>query len=122
LARPLQPAQGMRGPRRLGHHQNPLPQDPFQFSDGLLTDLEGIVKSIAVHNPAAAVHLGELIIKTAERLSFFPERHPRVQQRPGVRRCIVKKHFKIFYRVLLQSKTVEVLRCWDGRRESVPFL
>jgi len=33
LAQPLQPALGMRGPGRLGHQQNPLPQDPFQFSE-----------------------------------------------------------------------------------------
>jgi hypothetical protein len=35
LARPLQPTAGMRRPRRLGHHQNPSPQDPSKFSDGL---------------------------------------------------------------------------------------
>ena len=29
-------AAGMRLPRRLGHRQNPSPQDPTQFSDGLL--------------------------------------------------------------------------------------
>jgi len=36
LARSLQPALGMLGPRRLGHSQNPSPQDPAQFSDTLL--------------------------------------------------------------------------------------
>jgi len=35
LARSLQPALGMLGPRRLGHSQNPSPQDPAQFSDTL---------------------------------------------------------------------------------------
>ena len=29
------PAAGMCRLRRLGHHQNPLPQDPFLFSDRL---------------------------------------------------------------------------------------
>jgi len=29
----------MRGPRRLGHRQNPLPQNPFQFSDRLSTTI-----------------------------------------------------------------------------------
>ena len=55
-------------------------------------------------------------------MSFFPERHPKVRQRPGVRRFIVKKHFKVFYRVLAASQTVEVLRCWDGCREFDPLL
>src|SRR5687767_16032225 len=36
LARTLQPAAGMRGPRRLGHGQNPSPQDPTQFQNRLL--------------------------------------------------------------------------------------
>ena len=36
LARPLQPAEGMLGPRRLGHGQNPSPQDPTQFQNRLL--------------------------------------------------------------------------------------
>ena len=30
-----QPALGMCGPHRVGHRQNPLPQDPFQFPDRL---------------------------------------------------------------------------------------
>ena len=92
------------------------------FKDTFLADLEQIVKSIALHNPGAAYKLGEQIVHFAESLSFFPERHPRVRQRPGVRRFIVKKHYKVFYRVLAAAQTVEVLRCWDGRRESDPLL
>ena len=60
------------------------------FKDTFLVDLESIVKQIAIHNPDAARHLGDLIIKTAESLCFFPERHAKVRQRPGVRRFIVK--------------------------------
>jgi len=41
LARSLQPALGMLGPRRLGHSQNPSPQDPAQFSDTLLVFFVG---------------------------------------------------------------------------------
>ena len=92
------------------------------FKETFLVDLERMVKLMAVHNPPAARQFGDLIIKSAESLRFFPERHPRVRQRPGVRRFIVKKHFKVFYRVLSPSRTVEVLRCWDGRREFDPIL
>jgi plasmid stabilization system protein ParE len=92
------------------------------FKDTFLADLERIVRLIAVHNPAAARKLGELIVQTGESLSFFPERHPRVRQRPGVRRFIVKKHFKVFYRVRHESRTVEILRLWDGRRANDPVL
>jgi plasmid stabilization system protein ParE len=92
------------------------------FKDTFLADLERIVRLIAIHNPAAARKLGNMIIQTADGLCFFPERHPKVRQRPGVRRFIVRKYFKVFYRVRPESQTVEVLRCWDGRRESDPIV
>jgi plasmid stabilization system protein ParE len=92
------------------------------FKDSFSEDLERILRKIAVDNPIAAWNLGALIIQSGESLIFFPERHPKVRQRPGVRRFIVKKYFKVFYRVQHGSQTVEVLRCWDGRRESDPIL
>jgi plasmid stabilization system protein ParE len=66
------------------------------FKDPFLADLERIVRFIAAHNPSAARKLGDMIIQAAESLSFFPERHPKVRQRPGVRRFIVRNHFKVF--------------------------
>ncbi len=90
------------------------------FRETFLDNIERIVRRIAAHNPDAAHKLGEIIIQTSEGLSFFPERHPRVRQRPMLRRFIVKKYFKIFYRVQPESKTVEILRCWDGRQETEP--
>ena len=90
------------------------------FRETFIEDLEGIVRSIATHNPEAAHALGEIMISTAESLNFFPERYPGIRQRPGIRRFIVKRHFKVFYRVQHDSKTVEILRCWDGRRETEP--
>ena len=90
------------------------------FRDTFLEDLERVVRSVAVHNPSAAQKLGELIISAGESLSFFPERHPRVRQRAGIRRCIVRKYFKVFYRVRQENMTVEILRCRDGRRGIEP--
>ena len=60
------------------------------------------------------------MIRISESLNFFPERYPTVRQRPGIRRFIVKKHFKVFYRVRHEPKIVEILRCCDGRREGDP--
>ena len=92
------------------------------FKDTFRADLEHIVRWIAVHNPDAARRLGEHIIQMNESLSFFPERHPRVRQRHGVRRFIAGRHFKVFYRIQSGSRTVEILRCWDGRRGTEPTL
>jgi plasmid stabilization system protein ParE len=60
------------------------------FKDTFLADLERIVRLIAVHNTSAARKLGDMVIQSGESLCFFPERHPKVRQRPGVRRYIVK--------------------------------
>jgi toxin ParE1/3/4 len=91
------------------------------FKDSFLEDLERIVRAVAVDNPGAARKLGEVIIRAGESLSFFPERYPQVRQRPGIRRYVVRRHFKIFYRVVEESRMVEVLRCWDARRGGDPI-
>jgi plasmid stabilization system protein ParE len=69
------------------------------FKEPFIHDLEQIVRWIAAENPDAARNLGNLIVDRCESLSFFPERHPRVRQRTGIRRFVVQKHFKVFYRV-----------------------
>jgi plasmid stabilization system protein ParE len=66
------------------------------FKDTFLADLEAIVRFIARDNPSAARRLGEIIVQSSESLSFFPERHPRVRQRPEIRRFIVRNYFKVF--------------------------
>ena len=76
------------------------------FRDTFLDDLERVLRHIAAHNPEAAHRLGEIIVQKSESLSFFPERHPRVRQRPAIRRFIVKKYFKVFYRVQNAAKSV----------------
>ena len=66
------------------------------FCETFLEDLEQLVKSVAVHNPVAALNLGEAIVAASEALTIFPERYPRVRSRPEIRRLIVKTHFKVF--------------------------
>jgi plasmid stabilization system protein ParE len=90
------------------------------FTETFLDDLGRIVRLIAADNRAAGQKLGQLLIHRCESLSFFPERHPRVRQRPELRRFVVRKYFKIFYRVRYKPPIVEVLRCWDARQEEGP--
>jgi len=90
------------------------------FKDSFLEDLERLMKRGVVNNPSIARKVCDLILRMGESLNFFPERHPKVRQRPGIRRFVVKKVFKVFYRVHHDSNTVEVLRCWDGRQERDP--
>ncbi len=90
------------------------------FKQTFLEDLEPLVRSIAVHDPIAAHNLGKIIIQRGESLSVFPERYPKVRQRPAIRRYIVRKNFKVYYRIDYTSKAVEILRLWDARRETEP--
>jgi plasmid stabilization system protein ParE len=90
------------------------------FKDSFVNDLQQIIVAIAEINPDVARKLGDSIISKAESLVFFPERFPLVRQRRGIRRLIVMEHFKVFYRVLENTKTVEILRLWDGRKKFDP--
>lgn len=92
------------------------------FRETFLGDLERLVRRIAAEDRAAAARLGHAIVSQAERLAFFPERHPRVRQRPTLRRYIVARHYKVFYRVRREAALVEILRCWDGRQDGWPEL
>jgi plasmid stabilization system protein ParE len=92
------------------------------FKDPFLEDLEQIVRGIAAVNADAARRLGDAIVTAGEALEFFPQRHPRVRQRLDLRRFIVARHYKVFYRIQHDRKTVEILRCWDGRRGAEPSI
>ena len=92
------------------------------FRDAFLADLESLLRSIAAENPTAAIKLGDTIVQRGESLAFFPERYPRVRQRWGVRRFIVRKYFKVFYLIDHEKRIVEIMRCWDGRRQIDPAL
>jgi toxin ParE1/3/4 len=92
------------------------------FRDTFFADLESLLKSVAAENPSAALRLGNKIVGRGENLSFFPERYPKLRQRPEIRRYIVQRYFKVFYRIDHEARVVEILRCWDGRRESDPAL
>jgi plasmid stabilization system protein ParE len=93
-----------------------------EFTDSFLADLEQIVRKIAEADRRAAARLGESIVFHGEALAFFPERNPHVRQRPALRRYIVARHFKVFYRVRSETRVVEILRCWDGRRGTDPTI
>lgn len=90
------------------------------FTEPFCSDLEGILEHIAAQDPTAAGKLGNRTIDLCEALSFFPERYPRLRRRPTIRRLMVGKHYKVFYRIKRAERLVEVLRLWDGRRGSDP--
>ncbi len=91
-----------------------------EFKDSFLDVLEQIVAGIAGENATAAGTLGEMIVAAAESLAFFPQRHPCVRQRPMLRRFVVARYYKVFYRIQPENRLVQFLRVWDGRRGCEP--
>lgn len=75
-------------------------------------DLDNIVGYIAQDNPANAKKFGKALRDKAKQLAEFP--HTGRLGRPGLpdwlRELVVHKNYIIFYRVLDESRTVEVLR------------
>lgn len=75
-------------------------------------DLEGIVDYIAQANPLRAEEFGQELREKVELLAD----HPMLGRkgRPGlpatVRELVVHRNYLVFYRVLEESSTVEILR------------
>lgn len=99
-----------------------MAEEPAAFkivwTDPALDDLSEIVRYVAADDPSAAERLGQAFLNQVSLLSNFPHlgapyrrrKHPEVRETP----C---RGYRIFYRVLEQSRTVEVLRVWHGARD-----
>ena len=90
------------------------------FTDTFCRDLEVILGRISADDPTAANKFGDRVIDMCEALNFFPERYPKVRLRTNIRRLVVGKYYKVFYRIKHGKRAVEILRLWDARRGSTP--
>jgi toxin ParE1/3/4 len=75
-------------------------------------DLRGIVRYIAKDNPTRAKSFGKELRDKAKPLAQHPELGR--QGRPGLpewlRELVVHPNYIVFYRVLAEARTVEILR------------
>ena len=84
-------------------------------------DLEGIVDYIAADNPLRAEEFGQELREKVLNLAD----HPKLGRkgRPGlpawVRELVVHRNYIVFYRVLEQSSTVEILRVRHAAQQMV---
>jgi len=88
------------------------------WTESASDDLESIVTQLAQVNPAAAERIGNAILKHVEVLRAFPRIGPRYAKDPhrGIREILCGK-YRIFYRVIEKSQSVEILTVWHGARE-----
>lgn len=88
------------------------------ISKPALRDLGTIVRFIArtPHgNPEFAHKIGNELIVLSESLATLPRRGTPVCRRPGLRK-LSHRYYLIFYQVNEASRTVEIVRIWDGRQ------
>ena len=75
-------------------------------------DLRGIVRYIGKDNPTRAKSFGQELRDKAKSLAQHPElgRHGRPGLPEWLRELVVHPNYIIFYRVLDEARTVEILR------------
>uniref|UniRef100_UPI001C218735 type II toxin-antitoxin system RelE/ParE family toxin n=1 Tax=Nocardia alni TaxID=2815723 RepID=UPI001C218735 len=75
-------------------------------------DLDGIIDYIAKGNPTRAETFGQELREKAQKLADHPMlgRSGRPGLQKGVRELVVHKNYIVFYRLLPDTSTVEILR------------
>lgn len=88
------------------------------WTDEAITDLRQLVEFIAQENPAAAVKLGEEIIRKSLQLSEQPRlgRRLRELKRDTLRELIIRP-YRLIYEIDDQAGTIRVRVLWHGARQ-----
>lgn len=72
-------------------------------------DLRAIVQTIGKDNPARAESFGKELRDKTKPLARHPELG-RPGRLPGIRELVVHPNYLVFYRVLAEGRTVQILR------------
>jgi toxin ParE1/3/4 len=95
----------------------------LEWTDRARDDLREIVGVIATARPSAVASWGDGLFRQIEVLASFPligPVVPRVSTLPT--RRIVVGDYLVFYRVLENPRTVQILTLWHGARGLPDFL
>ena len=80
-------------------------------------DLEAIVSYVAKDNPQAAICLGRALVAALRSLEAFPQLGRIVPEfNQESLREIVRRPYRIIYRVNDAAERIEVIRFWHGAR------
>jgi addiction module RelE/StbE family toxin len=92
------------------------------WSESAISDLKDICGYISRDNPAASEKIGRGILSHVKILETFPfigPAYPRGSS--GTIREIVYGNYRIFYEVIQNDATVDLLRVWHGARGEPNF-
>lgn len=90
------------------------------FSPKAVSDLEAIVRHVALSNPEAARKLDQRLLEKAENLSSLPLRGQKVPEfdSPDIRQIILSP-YRIVYRVEDEKKQISIARFWHSSQENL---
>ena len=91
------------------------------WTDNAGADLDAILDYIAASSPETSQRVGEALVEHVEILRTFPSIGPTYPQGSRAnRRQILYKKYRILYRILEETRRVEILAVWHGaRREPI---
>jgi plasmid stabilization system protein ParE len=92
-----------------------------RFQKRALNDLERLVRYIARHDAIAAERFGFAVVAAAEHRAAAPESGKLYDMVRAVRSFPVGP-YRIYYRILTDQKTIEVLKIWHCMRGKKPTL
>lgn len=88
----------------------------IQWRDKAFASMYEAVDYVAQHNPYAAARLLERFFKTVDLLAFMPLMSPKHSKRENVRVCPVVEPYLIYYLVLEDENTIEIMDVIHGAR------
>ncbi len=92
-----------------------------RFQKRALNDLERLVRYIAQDDPFAAERFGLGLVAAAEHRASAPETGTLYDTERGIRSFLFGP-YRVYYRILTDQKTLEVLKIWHGMRGHKPKL
>ena len=88
------------------------------LSSSARADLRNIVRYISVDDPERAVRFGQFLVSRTRILGRFPELDRVVPELddPLIREIIVRRSYRVVYRLNPAEHMVEIIRFWHAAR------
>jgi plasmid stabilization system protein ParE len=90
------------------------------YTKPALADLEEVMRWSWQNHPGITERFADALLNHVDLLGDFPHLGTPVRGYPGVRR-LQHSPFHVYYRVLEESRRVEILHLWHGSRKGPSF-
>ena len=90
------------------------------YTPEALADFEQIIAYTSEYAADASSDVGHALLQHIRVLARFPQAGPLIRKRKGIRK-LLHSPYRIYYRVDLRERTIQILRIWHTARR-VPKL